>query len=107
MLGDIVPNNTNPNGSGAATAKGPIAQPEVGGYGTSDFGQANKPVASPASAPSPTTTPVAVASQPQAASVEAPSKKSGCKVTLTLTIVGVLVFIGGVAGLFIYALGGQ
>lgn len=124
MLGDIVSNNTNQGGA-TATAKRPTQPQAAGGYGSSNFGDPK-----PASAPTQTSRPMQprptvaaqaapvrplqaqaaaapVASRPVATPVSLTPAKKSSKVPLILTIVGVVVFIGGVAALFIYALGGK
>lgn len=128
MLGDIVSTPTKPN----AAAARPVRQSAVGGYGSSDFGQAARPAAprpvavAPKPAPAAHTAPAApsapvrsttVASSVAAAPVIsrpvalpssiAKKKRRGSKLPLILMIVGIVVFVGGVAAMFIYALGGK
>lgn len=117
MLGDIVSNSTKPN----ATAAKPV-RPVTEGYGATNFGDMRRPNASRPVAAAPKAAPAAqrqttvassvaaapAVSRPVAVPCLASSKKRGSsKVPLILTIVGVVVFIGGVAGLFAYALGGK
>ena len=127
VLGDIVPNNTNP-AAGAATAVRPSAVPvtslaSANGFGASSFtgasqgvqpGQAPRPLqgqpstlAQPSTVSQPQTDLLTTneSSMPVIAAADG-SNQSGNKLPLILTIVGVVIFIGGVAGLFIYALGG-
>lgn len=95
MLGDIVPNN-----GGTANADGGAAKP--GGYGAASFGDAR-----PAPSLSVPAAPLTDATLAEIASVDPLSRQSGSKLPLVLTVVGVLVFITGVSGLFMYALSGS
>ena len=125
MLGDIVPNNTNPAG-GTATAVRPSPAPvtplaSANGFGASSFTGATQAIPT-APSPQPIQAKPYVAatsvSQPELAvqnsdmqtspvtTSTAATKRPGTKLPLILTITGVVIFIGGVAGLFIYALGG-
>lgn len=129
MLGDIVTNNGNSNGGASTAVKQPRPVQHSNGYGASDVGPAHRPnnairpqpvqsiPAQPRPAqpqhqsPAPVKV-VAQAAQP-APSVSAPLQsrpvsltpaKKASKVPLILTIVGVVIFVGGVAALFVYAL---
>ena len=130
MLGDIVSNTTKSNGAAGKTTSQPKAK--AGGYGTSGFGES--PSARPAvviqqqsrkrpiNAASPITKTVKTepslvkevrpVSQSDTSShqnqVTLPSSgKRVSKLPLILTVVGTIIFIGGVVSLFVYALGGQ
>lgn len=131
MLGDIVPNSnpmggSNANGAGTAVKPAPTSRPTSASYGASNFGPAKptpvRPIPRPiqqAQAP--------VAAQPQPIQRTAPvepaaaapvvkakpvallpahTKRPG-KLPLILTITGVVIFIGGVVALFVYALSGS
>ncbi len=116
VLGDIVPNNTNP-AAGTATAVRPSPSTvtplvSANGFGAASFTGAAQPVQSfqsqsyPAAQPSQPETAIHNSEEQSIPVSAAPavSKLSGSKLPLILTITGVVIFIGGVTGLFIYAL---
>ena len=105
MLGDIVPNSAGSNvKQGAADKTGPLPQPKTSGYGTSSFGNTAQPTTVPIAPQAPPIETAPPSVEP-ASSVSSP--RTAIKAPLVLTVVGVIIFIGGVSGLFMYALSGS